>query len=74
MADEPENLTPRMFRQIDAKLDIIMDRVHDLTARMSSVEDQLVGLRPDFVHLEHRIDRFDDRLLRFERRLDLAEA
>jgi hypothetical protein len=43
MSDEAENLTLRMLRQIDAKLDTIMDRVHDLTARMSSVDDQLVA-------------------------------
>jgi predicted nuclease with TOPRIM domain len=74
MADEPDNLTLRMLRQIDAKLDTILDRLHDLTARTSSVEDQLVGLRTDFVRLEHRVDRFDERLARIERRLDLIEA
>jgi hypothetical protein len=74
MADEPENLTLRALRQADAKLDTILDRVHDLKARVSSVEDQLVGPRTDFVRLEHRIDRFDERLARIERRLDLAEA
>jgi predicted nuclease with TOPRIM domain len=63
-----------MLRQIDAKLDTILDRLHDLTARTSSVEDQLVGLRTDFVRLEHRVDRFDERLARIERRLDLIEA
>jgi predicted nucleic acid-binding Zn-ribbon protein len=77
MVDEPENLTLRMFRHLDAKL----DRIHDLTARMSSVEDQLValrteivGLRTDVVRLEHRMDRFDDQLVRIKRRLDLTEA
>jgi predicted nuclease with TOPRIM domain len=74
MADEPDNLTLRMLRQVDAKLDTILDRLHDLTARTSSVEDQLVGLRTDFVRLEHRVDRFDKRLARIERRLDLIEA
>jgi predicted nucleic acid-binding Zn-ribbon protein len=81
MVDEPENLTLRMLRQIDAKLDIVMERLHDLTARVASVEDQLVilrsdvsGLRSDFVRLEHRMDRFDERLQRIERRLDLIEA
>jgi chromosome segregation ATPase len=74
MADEPENLTLRALRQVDTKLDTILDRIHDLTARMSSVEDQLVGLRTDFVRLEHRVDRFDERLARIERRLDLIEA
>jgi hypothetical protein len=74
MADEPDNLTLRMLRPVDAKLDTILDRLHDLTARTSSVEDQLVGLRTDFVRLEHRVDRFDERLARIERRLDLIEA
>lgn len=81
MADEPENLTLRMFRHLDTKLDTIMDRTHDLTARMSLVEDQLVGLRAeivglrtDFVRLEHRMDRVDDQLVRIKRRLDLTEA
>jgi hypothetical protein len=74
MADEPENLTLRMLRQLDAKLDAILDCLHDFTARGSSVEDQPVGLRTDFVRLEHRVDRFDERLARIERRLDLIEA
>jgi chromosome segregation ATPase len=66
MADEPENVTLRMLRQIDAKLDTLLERMLDLTARVASVEDQLVsiktdisGLRSDFVRLEHRMRRFD---------------
>jgi len=31
-------------------------------------------LRADFVRVEHRLDRFDERLLRLERRLDLIAA
>ncbi len=69
MAEEPESLTLRMLRSLDAKLDTVMEWLQDLTARVASVEDQLVavrndisGLRRDFVRLEHRIDRFDARL------------
>jgi len=64
MADEPENLTLRMLRGVDGKLDTLMDRIHGFTARIGSIEDQLVGvrsalsgLRTDFVRLEHRMDR-----------------
>jgi hypothetical protein len=71
----------RMFKQIDAKLDIVSGRIHDLTKRAPSVEDQLLGLRTDiiglrtgFVRLEHRMDRLDARPIRIERRLDLAEV
>jgi predicted nuclease with TOPRIM domain len=74
MADEPDNLTLRMLRSIGEKQDTILDRLLDLTARVSSVEDQLVGIRTDLVRLEHRMDHFDQRLERIERRLNLAEA
>jgi hypothetical protein len=74
MADEPENLTLRMLRQLDAKLDAILDCLNEFTARRSSAEDQPVGPRTDFVRLEHRVNRFDERLARIERRLDLIEA
>jgi hypothetical protein len=74
MVDEPDNLTLRTFRQVDSKLDTLMERFLEPTARMASVEDQLVGMRTDLVRLEHRIDHFDQRLLRIERRLDLIEV
>jgi hypothetical protein len=71
MAEEPENLTLRVLRQVDAKLDTVVDRLHDLTARVGSIEDQFIilrsemsGLRADFVRIEHRMDRFDERLQR----------
>jgi predicted nucleic acid-binding Zn-ribbon protein len=79
--NEPENLTLRFLGQLDAKLDVVTDRLLDLTACVSSLEDQLVGfrndltgLRADFVRLEHRMDRLDTRMQRIERRLDLTEA
>ena len=82
MAEEPDNLVLRMLRQVDGKLDTLVDRVHDLTARVASVVvDQLVAmradtsaLRGDFARLEHCMDKFDQRLRRIERRLDLIEA
>jgi hypothetical protein len=70
-----------MFNQIDAKLDIVLGRFHDVTERMPSVEDQLlrlrtdiVGLRTGFSRLEHWTDRFDERPIRIARRLDLVEV
>jgi hypothetical protein len=81
MADEPENLTLRIMRNIDAKSDTVMERLFDLTARVSSLGDQFAafrteisGLCSDFVRLEHRMDRFDGWLARIERRLDLIEV
>jgi hypothetical protein len=72
MADEPENLILRMLRALDTKSDMVMERLHDLTGRVGSIE--LSGLPTDFVRLEHRMDRLGERLLRIERRLDLIEA
>ena len=81
MADEPDNMVLRMLRQVDGKQDTLMQRFMEMTARVASIEDQLVavrtdisGLRGDFVRLEHRMDHFDQRFLRIERRLDLVEA
>jgi hypothetical protein len=71
MAEEPGNLTLRILRQVDGKLDTLMERFLEMTARMGSLEDQLSGistdisgLRSDFVRLEHRMDNFDKRLAR----------
>jgi hypothetical protein len=51
MAAEHKDVTLRILCRMDAKLDTIVDRLDDLTARMSSVENQLVGLRIDFIRL-----------------------
>ncbi len=66
MVDEPENLALRMLRQVDAKLDTIMERLHDLTARTASLEDQfavmksdLALMRGDLARIEHRMDGLD---------------
>ncbi len=67
MVDEPDNLVLQMLRRIDAKLDRVIDDVHDLKVRMSAVEEGLAG-----VH--RRLDRLEARVEQIERRLDLVEA
>ena len=67
MADEPDNLMLVMLRRIDTKMDRLIDDVHDLKVRMTSVEEGLSGV-------QRRIDRVEDRLERVERRLDLVGA
>jgi chromosome segregation ATPase len=63
-----------MLRQVDDKLDTLMERFLEMTSRMGSLEDQIVGMRTDVVRLEHRMDNFDKRLVRIERQLNLIEA
>ena len=41
--------------------------------RLSSVEDQLVGIHADIAGLNRRADRIDERLTRIERKNDLVE-
>jgi hypothetical protein len=74
VAEELENHALRMLEQIDAKLDAILGYPHEFATRKSSVKDQFVGSRADFARLKHTMNRFDDRLIRIERRLDLIEA
>jgi predicted nucleic acid-binding Zn-ribbon protein len=65
MADKPDNITLVMLRRIDQKLDRLIDDVHELKVRMTSVEENLAGV-------QRRIDRLEDRMERVERRLDLV--
>ena len=41
---------------------------------VARVHSEMSALRGDFVRVEHRLDRFDERMLRIERRLDLIEV
>ena len=67
MADEPESLVLALLREMDAKLDRLIDDVHELKTRVGILEQQ-------YASLSNRIDRVELRLERIERRLELAEA
>lgn len=64
MSDEPENLTLRMLRGIDEKLDRIEETTRNLQIRMTAVE---IGVG----EVNRRLDQIDARLLRLERRTGL---
>jgi hypothetical protein len=63
MAEDPDNLV--LLRRVDAKMDRVIDDLHDFKTRMTSVEEGLNGV-------QRRIDRMEDRLDHVERRLDLS--
>jgi len=67
MTDEPENLTLRMLRSIDEKLDLVRADVQDLKLRATNVEEGLAGVN-------RRLDRLDERMSRIERRAELKDA
>jgi len=66
MATEPDSLVLVYLRRLDEKMDRVIDDVHDLKVRMTSLEEAVAGIN-------RRMDRFEVGLDRIERRLDLSE-
>jgi hypothetical protein len=64
---ENPDIVLRYLRDIDRKVDQLIDEMRDLTSRVTGVE---VGLSL----VNSRLDRVDGRLDRIERRLGLSEA
>lgn len=73
MSDGPDSLVLRYLRSMDAKLDRLSDDVQDLKHRMTAVERQIGELFVGQAAIQARLDRFEVRLDRIERRLGLAE-
>jgi archaellum component FlaC len=65
MAEEPDNIVLGMLRRMDAKLDRVVEDLHDLKVRMTAVAE---GLNV----VQRRIDRLEDRVERLEKRFDLV--
>ena len=54
-------------RRIERTLD-------DMLGRLQSLENNVVDIKRDIVRMDHRLDGFDQRLTRIERRLDLVST
>jgi hypothetical protein len=67
MTEETVNVVLELLRRVRASQERMELDVRDVKVRMSAVEIVLGTLNS-------RMDRFDERLSRIERRLDLAEA
>ncbi|WP_428484836.1 hypothetical protein [Rhodopila sp.] len=67
LSDGPDSLVLRFMRQVDAKLNRMIDDLGDLKVRVINVEEHLVALN-------RRVDRMDLRMERIERHLDLANS
>ncbi len=65
--DEPDNIVLRYLRQMDAKLDRVIDDVSEIKTRVGILEQQ-------YASLSNRIDRIGHRLDRIEKRLTLVDA
>lgn len=71
---EPESILLRHLRQIDSKLDRVIDDIGGVKLRLSSLESHVAGLHGDNAITHQRIDRVEARLDRIERRLELNDA
>jgi hypothetical protein len=74
MTSETENMVLELLRRIRASQDRTELDIADLKLRMSAVEQHLGQQQIQFAALNSRMDRFDERMSRIERRLDLADA
>jgi len=74
MTDKEANLVLEFLRKIRSSQERMEQDISDLKARMSSVEHLLGQSQIQFAALNSRMDRFDERLARIERRLDLVEV
>ncbi|HCK85278.1 MAG TPA: hypothetical protein DHW63_12405 [Hyphomonadaceae bacterium] len=67
MVDEPDSVVLILLRRMDAKVDRVLEDLADVKVRVTNIEEnQAILMR--------RMDRFESRLERIERRFDLADA
>lgn len=74
MANDSDNLVLDHLKKIQARLSAIEIDLGDVKARMSVMEQYQGQALTLLGGLNQRMDRFDERLSRIERRLDLVEA
>jgi predicted nucleic acid-binding Zn-ribbon protein len=74
MNEEQGNLVLELLRQMRSQMDRIENDISDVKLRLSAVEEHLGHHQLQFAALNKRMDRFDERLGRIERRLELSPA
>ena len=73
MSGEPDNLTLRYPRRFDEKLDCVLDKQDEHTRRIGALERNVASLTVSVADLSMRMDGFDLRVARIERRSDLVD-
>lgn len=74
MTDDVGNLILERLKRIDQRLSGIEDDVSELKTRATAVDEHIGGMFITLSGVNSRLDRFDDRMKRMERRLDLADV
>ena len=79
MADNVENLMLEQLKRFQATLESMQHDIRELKVRQSETHSAVLALRRDHLgdaettaHMQMQMDRFQDRLDRIERRLDLT--
>lgn len=72
--DNVRDINRERFNRIDGKLDRILNAIEQLTLRVGSLEQKTAIVVTDIARIDSRMDEFNSRLLRIEKRLDLADA
>jgi hypothetical protein len=67
MADEPDSVVLAILRKIDQRTEWMAEDIHDLKARVTSVEEGLAGV-------DRRLDRLEVGMDRIEKRLELSDV
>ncbi|GLK68887.1 hypothetical protein GCM10008179_25250 [Hansschlegelia plantiphila] len=74
MTGEMESLVLEQLRRIRASQDRMELDLQDVKIRVSAIEQHLGQVQIQIAGLNGRMDRFDERITRIERRLDLVDA
>ncbi len=74
MTDEVGNLILERLRRMDDRLANIEGDMHDIKLRMTVVEEHIGNMLLSISGVNSRMDRFDERLARVERRMELRGA
>jgi hypothetical protein len=74
MAEETDNLILEMLRRVRASQERTELDIADLKGRLSALEQVTGQILVLLGTMAQRMDRFDERLARIERRLDLIDA
>jgi hypothetical protein len=74
MTENVESLVLEHLKHIRGKMDVLTLDMADIKSRVSSLEETQGQVLSMLGGLGKRMDRFDDRLSRIEKRLDLEQV
>jgi archaellum component FlaC len=74
MTEETTNLVLEHLKHIRRVGDETREDMADVKLRVSAIEEHIGQMQIQFGGLNRRMDRFDERLTRVERRLELTET